>query len=171
MISTVEQSILRTCGTRTSASTSASVGSCGHDPQSLPSDLIHTSFPAASSLQILEGISGNVVSSSLVLAHVIDDHRGRVRLEVIVVVAQSAPTARVEAIDAEVDVVAGGGCWRGPGGSMSLARLTLRATENPLNSTQCLRAVPLPTAPGQWAVTVSTRAGGHGAESCSRSCR
>jgi hypothetical protein len=39
-----------------------------------------------------------------VLAHVIGDRHGRVRLEVIVVVAQSAPTARVEAIDAEVDL-------------------------------------------------------------------
>src|SRR5664280_307974 len=72
---------------------------------------------------MVEDISGNVVSGSLVLAQVIDDRRGRVRLEVIVVVAQSAPPARAEAIDAEVDVVAGGGCWRGPSGSMSLARL------------------------------------------------
>ena len=63
MISTVEQSILRTCGTRTSASTSASVGSCGHDPQSLPADLIHASFFGGVSLQIVEGISGNVVSA------------------------------------------------------------------------------------------------------------
>ena len=42
------------------------------------------------------------------LAQVIDHRRGRVRLEVVVV-AQSAPPARVEAIDAEVDVVTGGG--------------------------------------------------------------
>jgi hypothetical protein len=59
-------------------------------------------------VQIVEGISGNVVSGSLVLVPVIDDRRGRVRLEVIIVVAQSARTARVEAIDAEADVVAGG---------------------------------------------------------------
>ena len=80
-------------------------------------------MPGGISLQIVEGIIGNVVSGSLVLAQVIDDRRGRVRLEVITIVAQSARTARVQAIDAEVDVVAGGGCWRGPRGSMSLAIL------------------------------------------------
>jgi len=40
-----------------------------------------------------------VVSGRLVLAPVIDDRRDRLRLEVIVVVSQSASTARVEAID------------------------------------------------------------------------
>jgi len=60
--------------------------------------LIHASFFGGVSLQIVEGISGNVVSGSLVLAQVIYDRRGRVRLEVVVV-ARSAPTARVEAID------------------------------------------------------------------------
>jgi len=122
------------------------------------------------SLQIVAGISENVVSGSLVLAQVIDDRRGRGRLEVIVVVAQSAPSARLEAIDAEVHVVAGGGCWRGSRGS-NVAGKTLRAAENPLDSTPCLQAFPLPVAPGQWAVTVTTRAGRRGDESCSRSCR
>jgi hypothetical protein len=109
-------------------------------------------------------------SGSLVGAQVIDNRRGRVHLEVIVVVAQSAPTARVEAIDADVDVVAGGRMLARAEG-LDVAGKTLRAAENPLNSTQCLQASPVPVAPGQWAVTVTTRAGGHGAESCSRSCR
>ena len=54
---------------------------------------------------------------------------------------------------------------------LDVAGKTLRAAENPLNSTQCLQAFSVPIAPGQWAVTVTTRAGGHSAESCSRSCR
>jgi hypothetical protein len=59
--------------------------------------LIHASSLGGVSLQIVAGISGNVMTGSLVLAPVSDDRRGRVHLEVIVVVAQSAPTARVEA--------------------------------------------------------------------------
>ena len=69
-------------------------------------------------------------SGSLVLAHVIDDHRGRLRLEVIVVVAQSAPTARVQAIDAEVDVVAGRRMLA-RAERLDVASKTLRAAENP----------------------------------------
>jgi len=59
--------------------------------------LIHASFLGGISLQIVAGISGNVMTGSPVLAHMSDDRRGRVHLEVIVVVAQSALTARVEA--------------------------------------------------------------------------
>jgi len=70
------------------------------------------------------------VSGSLVLVQVIDDRRGRVRLEVIVVVAQSAPPARAEAIDAEVDVVAGGRMLARAEG-LDVAGKTLRAAEKP----------------------------------------
>ena len=110
------------------------------------------------------------MSGSPVLAQVIDNGRGRVRLEVITIVAQSARTARVQAIDAEVEVVAGRRMLA-RAERLDVASKTLRAAENPLHSPQCLQAVPVPIAPGRWAVTVTTRAGGHSAESCSRSCR
>jgi hypothetical protein len=89
-----------------------------------------------------------VVSGSPVLAQVIDNSRGRVRLEVIIVVAQSAPPARAEAVDAEVDVVAGADA--GAGREADVAGKTLRAAESPLDSTRCLQPFPLPVAPGQW---------------------
>ena len=110
------------------------------------------------------------MSGSLVLVQVIDNRRGRVLLEVIVVVAQSAPPARAEAIDAEVDVVAGGRMLA-RAERLDVAGKALRAAEDPLDSTQCLQPFPLPVAPGQWAVTVTTRAGRRGDESCSRSYR
>jgi hypothetical protein len=76
------------------------------------------------------------MTGSLVLAPVSDDRRGRVHLEVIVVAAHSAPPARVEAIDAEVDVVAGGRMLARAEG-LDVAGKTLRAAENPLHSSQC----------------------------------
>jgi exosome complex RNA-binding protein Csl4 len=92
-------------------------------------DLIHASFSAASACRSAKGISGNVVSGSLMLAQVIDNRRGRVLLEVIVV-SQSASTARVEAIDAEVDVVAGGRMLV-RAERLDVAGKALRAAENP----------------------------------------
>src|SRR5664280_873915 len=96
---------------------------------------------------MVEDISGNVVSGSLVLVQVIDDRRGRVRLEVIVVVAQSAPPASAEAIDAEVDVVAGGRMLA-RAERLDVAGKALRAAESPLDSMRCLQPFPLPVA--QW---------------------
>ena len=82
------------------------------------------------------------MSGSPVLAQVIDNSRGRVRLEVIIVVAQSAPPARVEAIDAEMDVVAGERMLA-RAERLDVAGNTLRAVEDPLDSSQCLLAFPV----------------------------